>query len=230
MNESPLFVLIYCIIGIYLGSLYYSDICSFKKGLSCPKALPGAKPINLFLIILSALVGLFLLINPVIGEYLLGIVESQKDMVWFFVFATLSAGIIEELVFRGYLVIENKGTKILLISCIGFSLLFAIIHPHLWEFHGFNHLSNEEGFTYFFFEYILSFKLFTELLPSAFSFNLTAESFYNTWILFLNSIIFYSLRFGPWNPGRSILPSMIAHAFLNLGVFVVKFFQGFVIF
>ena len=91
-------------------------------------------PVPALLTIASVLAGLVLLGNAVIGEYALGLVELQSEMVWFFLFASLSAGVIEELVFRGYLVLENKGRNALLfLSCIGFSLLFALIHGHLWS-------------------------------------------------------------------------------------------------
>ena len=85
-------------------------------------------PVPALLTIASVLAGLVLLGNAVIGEYALGLVELQSEMVWFFLFASLSAGVIEELVFRGYLVLENKGRNALVLSCIGFSLLFALIH------------------------------------------------------------------------------------------------------
>jgi membrane protease YdiL (CAAX protease family) len=121
-------------------------------------------------------------------------------MVWYFVFAIVAAGVVEEVIFRGYLVVENKGRAALIASCVGFSFLFAVIHPHLW--------SNEDGF---------------EL-------TLTAKGFLSTGILFANSLWFYALRFGPWNKTRSIFPCMLAHAASNLGVFFVKLWQGYVLF
>ena len=121
-------------------------------------------------------------------------------MVWFFVFASISAGVIEEVVFRGYLVVQNRGRNALVFSCLGFSLVFALVHGHLW--------SMEEGFAW----------------------NFTVQGIFNTWILFFNSVSLYALRFGPWNANRSILPSIIAHMILNLGVFVVKLAQGYIVF
>ena len=200
MNDSPITVFLYCAIALYLVYLYRCDIKAFCRGLHVAKALPGATPISLMLTVFSLLAGTFLLANAVLGEYALDLVDLQNEMVWFFVFATLSAGVVEELIFRGYLVIENKGSRVLALSCIGFSFLFAMIHPNLWSFDG--------GFHWIF----------------------STNAIYDTWILVLNSLFFYSLRFGPWNPQRSILPSMIAHGVFNFGVFGVKWFQGYIIF
>lgn len=200
MNEDPLIIALYCAIALYLGHLYRKDIEAFGRGTPNAKALPGAVPIPALLSVAAVLGGLVLLGNAVIGEYALGLVDLQSEMVWFFLFASLSAGVIEELVFRGYLVIENKGRTALVLSCLAFSLLFALIHGHLW--------STEEAFAWVF----------------------SPQSIYNTWILFFNSLFFYGLRFGPWNPQRSILPSIIAHMVLNLGVFLVKWAQGYILF
>jgi membrane protease YdiL (CAAX protease family) len=121
-------------------------------------------------------------------------------MVWFFVFAIIAAGVVEEVIFRGYLVIDHKGRALLIASAVGFSLIFAIIHGHLW--------SREDGFEW----------------------TLTAKAFFSTGILFANSLWFYAVRFGPWNPKRALFPCMLAHAASNLGVFFVKWAQGYLIF
>ena len=200
MNEDPLIILIYCAIGLYIANLYGTDIRSFVTGRPNVKALPGAKPTTGLLIFASVLAAFVLLGNAVIGEYALGIVEAQSEMVWFFVFASVSAGVIEEVVFRGYLVVQNRGRNALVLSCLGFSLVFALVHGYLW--------SMEEGFAW----------------------NFTVQGIFNTWILFFNSVCFYALRFGPWNANQSLLPSIIAHMVLNLGVFGVKLAQGYIVF
>ena len=200
MNEDPLIILIYCAIAIYIANIYRADIKSFAAGEPNVKALPGAKPTNGLLIFASVLGALVLLGNAVVGEYALGIVEAQSEMVWFFVFASISAGVIEEVVFRGYLVVQNRGRNALVLSCLGFSLVFALVHGYLW--------SMEDGFVW----------------------NFTVQGIFNTWILFFNSVCFYALRFGPWNANQSILPSIIAHMVFNLGVFGVKLAQGYIVF
>ena len=87
MNEDPLIILIYCAIGLYIANLYRADIRSFVADRPNVKALPGAKPTTGLLIFASVLAAFVLLGNAVIGEYALGIVEAQSEMVWFFVFA-----------------------------------------------------------------------------------------------------------------------------------------------
>ena len=200
MNDSPFIILLYCAIAIYIGRLYKSDIEAYLRAAPNPKALPGASTCSGFLMLASLMVSIILLGNEVLGEYVLGIVEEQNEMVWFFLFASISAGIIEELVFRGYLVITDKGKTMLIASCIGFSAIFSLIHGYLFDF------------------------------TDGFKLVLSPKALFTSWILFANSLWFYALRFGPWNPSRSILPSMLAHAGLNLGVFGVKFAQGFIIF
>jgi membrane protease YdiL (CAAX protease family) len=206
MNEI---ILIYCAIGLYIANLYRTDIRSFVAGRPNVKALPGAKPTTGLLIFASVLAAFVLLGNAVIGEYALGIVEAQSEMVWFFVFASVSAGVIEEVVFRGYLVVQNRGRNALVLSCLGFSLVFALVHGYLWNF--------KEGFAWNFEE-------------GGFAWNFTVQGIFNTWILFFNSVCFYALRFGPWNANQSLLPSIIAHMVLNLGVFGVKLAQGYILF
>jgi membrane protease YdiL (CAAX protease family) len=132
----------------------------------------------------------------------LGIAAEQSEMVWYFVFASLGAGVVEEVVFRGFLVVEHKGRAALIASCVGFSLLFALIHGHFW--------SNEAG--------------------QAFAWTFTTKAFFTTGILFANSLWFYALRFAPWNSNRSLFPCMLAHAASNFGVFAVKWAQGFILF
>ena len=218
MNENPWIILIYCAIAIYMANIYRVDIKAFVAGNPNIKALPGAKPTNGLLIFASVLGALVLLGNTVVGEYALGIVEAQSEMVWFFVFASISAGVIEEVVFRGYLVVQNRGRNALVLSCLGFSLIFAFLHGHIVRFNndvwGTNLVEN-----------------FFNLIRLRFiSWEFTVQGIFNTWILFFNSVCFYTLRFGPWNANQSILPSIIAHTVLNLGVFGVKLAQGYIVF
>ena len=52
--------------------------------------------------------------------------------------ASISAGVIEEVVFRGYLVVQNRGRNALVLSYLGFSLVLLLVHGYLW--------SMEDGF------------------------------------------------------------------------------------
>jgi membrane protease YdiL (CAAX protease family) len=200
MNENPLMILLYVGVAAYVGQIYWGDYKAVKSGEANAGAMPGAVAAPLGAFIIGTLGALLLLGVETGGEIALGFVDEQSEMVWFFVFAAIAAGVVEEVIFRGYFVIDNKGRSLLIASAVGFSLIFAIIHGHLW--------SREDGFEW----------------------TLTGKAFFSTAILFANSLWFYALRFGPWNPKRSLFPCMLAHAASNLGVFFVKWAQGYVIF
>mgnify|MGYP005619969557 FL=1 len=201
MDESPVMVILYVGIAAYVGNLYWGDLQQWKKSQEATRgALPGATSPSLAILVIGIIGALLILAAETGGEIALGISAEQSDMVWYFVFASLGAGIVEEVIFRGYLVVENKGRVALITSCVGYSLLFAMIHPHLWS------------------------------MDNGFHLTLTEKGFFSTSILLANSLWFYALRFAPWNKNRSIFPCMLAHAASNLGVFGVKWVQGFIIF
>ena len=203
MNESPFMVLLYVGVAAYVGYMYWGDYQSNQASEQPdPRGMPGATSASLGLFVIGVIGALLILAAETSGEIALGIAAEQSEMVWYFVFAILGAGIVEEIIFRGYLVVDNKGRAALIGSCVGFSLIFAIIHGHFW--------SNEEG--------------------EAFAWTFTTKAFFTTGILFVNSLWFYALRFGRWNKNRSLFPCMLAHAASNLGVFCVKWAQGFVTF
>lgn len=200
MDENPLMILAYVGIASYVLHMYWGDLQAERVGQPNASALPGAKPFTALSVIVGVLGALLILAIETGGEIALGIAAEQSEMVWYFVFASLCAGVVEEVIFRGFLVVENKGRVALIGSCVGCSLVFALIHAHLW--------STEGGF----------------------QFTFTTKAVFSTGILFANSLWFYALRFAFWNQSRSIFPCMIAHAASNLGVFAVKWVQGFVIF
>lgn len=202
MNESPFMILLYVGMAAYVGNIYWGDYKAQRDGTPNASAMPGATTASLGLFVIGVIGALLLLAVETGGEIALGIAGEQSEMVWYFVFASLAAGVVEEVIFRGYLVIDTKGRAALIASCVGFSLIFAIIHGHFW--------SNEEG--------------------EPFSWTFTTKAFFTTGILLANSLWFYALRFAPWNKNRSLFPCMLAHAASNLGVFAVKWVQGFVIF
>ncbi|MDQ8196015.1 CPBP family intramembrane metalloprotease [Coraliomargarita sp. SDUM461004] len=200
MNENPLMILLYVGVAVYVGNMYREDYKASRSGQPNSGAMPGATAVSVGAYVVGVIGALLLLGLETGGEIALGVADEQSQMVWFFVFAIVAAGVVEEVIFRGFLVVENKGRALLIASCVGFSLIFAIIHAHFW--------STEDGFEWTF----------------------TAKAFLSTGILFANSLWFYAIRFGPWNPNRSIFPCMLAHAASNLGVFVVKLVQGYVVF
>jgi membrane protease YdiL (CAAX protease family) len=203
MDESPFMILLYVGVAAYVGHMYWTDLqASQSSSAANSKAMPGATSAAWGLYAIGVIGALLILAVETAGEIALGIADEQSEMVWYLVFASLGAGIVEEVVFRGFLVVEHKGRAALIASCVGFSLLFALIHGHLW--------SREAG--------------------QAFEWTLTTKALFTTGILFANSLWFYALRFAPWNPSRSLFPCMLAHAASNLGVFAVKWKQGFILF
>ena len=202
MNESPFMVLLYVGVAAYVGYMYWGDYQSNQASEQPdPRGMPGATSASWGLYGIGVIGALLILAAETGGEIALGISSEQSEMVWYFVFAILGAGIVEEIIFRGYLVVDGKGRAALIGSCFGFSLIFAIIHGHFW--------SNEEG--------------------QAFAWTFTTKAFFTTGILLANSLWFYALRFGPWNKNRSLFPCMLAHTASNFGVFCVKWAQGFVV-
>jgi membrane protease YdiL (CAAX protease family) len=202
MNESPFMILLYVGMAAYVGNIYWGDYKSQKGGEPNASAMPGATSASICLYVIGVVGALLILAAETGGELALGVSAEQSDMVWYFLFASLCAGIVEEVIFRGFLVVENKGRAALIGSCAGFSLIFALIHGHFW--------SNEEG--------------------EAFAWTFTTKAFFTTGILVANSLWFYALRFGSWNKNRSLFPCMLAHAASNFGVFAVKLAQGHVTF
>lgn len=200
MTENPIMILLYVGVAAYVLHTYLGDYKAEKAGEPKSGAMPGATPFGMMAVLIGVVGTLVILAAEVGGEVALGIADEQSDVVWYLLVTWLCAGIVEEIIFRGFLVVDNKGRAALIGSCVGFSLLFALIHPHLW--------SMEDGF---------------EL-------TLTQKGFFTTGLLLANSLWWYAVRFGPWNPSRSIFPCMIAHAASNLGVFLVKLSQGYVLF
>ncbi|MEM8867579.1 MAG: CPBP family intramembrane glutamic endopeptidase [Verrucomicrobiota bacterium] len=200
MSENPIMILLYVAIAGYVLNMYRVDLQAAKAGTPNSGAMPGATPVGLTAVLIGMAGTLIILAVEVGGEIVLGIADDQSETVWYLVLTWVCAGVVEEVIFRGFLVVEDRGKAALIGSCVGFSLIFALIHPHLW--------SMEDGF---------------EL-------TLTAKGFFTTSLLLANSLWWYAVRFGPWNANRSIFPCMIAHAVSNLGVFFVKLSQGYVIY
>lgn len=201
MNDNPLVIIISALVALYILKIYRDDYRAFQTGTPNPKAMPGATPAPMWLIWIAALGSLLLVGVETAGEYALGITDEQSTIGAFYLIAMVSAGIVEEVVFRGFLVV--KRTRAMLIgSIVFFSLLFALVHMHLLE-------TDEEG----------TMSLVTGAGP-----------LWWTFILFLNSIWWYAVRFLPGNRHQSLFPCFAGHIASNLGVFAVKLAQGYVTF
>jgi len=207
-SDDPLTIAIYVGIAIFLGKLYRDDYRALTRGRPNPRALPGATPCARASIVIGLIGAGVILAAETGGELALGVAAEQSDVTALFLGAMLAAGLIEETVFRGYLVVEGRGRAALIGSCIGFSALFALIHPFLWTY------SVPEG--------VAAWRFW----EASFGFDLSPKALFSAGFAFANSLWFYAARFGPWNPRRSIFPAFAAHAGSNLGVFAVKLAQG----
>jgi len=207
-SDDPIMILLYAGIAIYLLKLYRDDYRAALGGQPNPKALPGATSASRGLFLLACGGALIILGIETAGEIALGVAGEQSDIVALYLLAIVAAGAIEEVVFRGYLVVENRGRAALIGSCLGFSLLFALIHPFLWTY------TAADGAPVW------------QFWQADLELHFTLKAAFSTAIVFGNSLWFYAVRFGPWNPRRSIFPCMAAHALSNAGVFLIKLAQG----
>lgn len=201
--DNPWINLLYVVVAFVVLKWWIRDCRQYQvSGVAVQGALPGTAPAAVWLIGVGVVVSLLILGVEILGEYRLGIVEEQKELIWYAIFPVLCAPIIEEVIFRGYLVVTHKGRLVLWASIVGFSILFSLIHGHLITF-------GEEG------EPWLVWK------------GDQTKAWFTSGILFAQSLWWYFLRFCPWNPHRSILPSIVAHFAVNLGVIVTKGAQGY---
>jgi uncharacterized protein len=195
--DSPLIQLVLILIIAYLFSLWLSDLRAAQAGNIKPDAFPGAMNCPGRLVVVGIAGAVLLLAGETIGESMLNVSSEQSSMTLLFALVTLASGFGEELVFRGYLVITNRGKTMLWLGIFFFSILFSLAHQHLWTW--------EDGFL---------------------SFHWTTKALFSTGVVFLNSLWFYFLRFNKDNSNRSLLPCIAAHVASNAGVFFVKLAQG----
>lgn len=185
--------------GGVVAKWWRDDYRAARRGQPAPRAFPGALPASNRALLIAAGGALGLLAAETAGEHALGLTAQQSHMTVLFGLYTLVAAFGEELVFRGYLVVENRGRAALIAGVIGASLGFALLHPFLWQW--------EAG----------SLRLQGD-----------ARAWFSTAAVFAGSLWFYAVRFLPMNPTRSLLPCVAAHLAKNLGVFAIKYAQGFV--
>jgi uncharacterized protein len=198
-NDNPL-VLLALLAGTgYVAKLWLDDFRAARTGQPATRPLPGATPAPARAIAVAVVGALVLLAAEVAGEYALDVVDQQTRVTVLFGLYTLAAAFVEELIFRGFVVVENRGRAALVGSIVAASFFFAALHPFLWEW--------KDG---------------------AMVLHLNAKATFSTTMVFLGSLWFYTVRFWTLNPTGSLLPCIAAHAAKNLGVFGVKAAQGYV--
>lgn len=133
------------------------------------------------------------------GEIVLGISEKQNVLPWYALVGILAAGVVEEVIFRGFVVFRRREEVRFVVTALGGSLIFAALHPYIWDFDG--------GFPWI---------------------DGSKKAWFSFAFVYLNSVWFYSLRFRWGNQTNSLLPCIVGHAASNLGVYLIKLYQGFI--
>jgi len=200
MSDQPLVLLLMIAATVYVAKLWRDDLCAALAGGPNPRALPGATPAPRRALVIAVLGALVLLALETWGEIRLGIAGEQSRMTALFGLYTLAAAVIEEVIFRGYVVIDGRGATARWAGIIGASLVFAALHPFLWAW-------DDSGFRW----------------------TCGLKGWFSSAAVFAGSLWFYAVRFASWNPRHSLLPCFAAHAAKNLGVIAIKGVQGFVV-
>jgi uncharacterized protein len=200
MTTDPLFLLLLIGAAAWVARAWTMDYRAALAGKPNASALPGARPTSARAVAIASLGALVILAAETGGELGLGLSAEQSRMTALFsLYSILGAPVIEELIFRGYLVIEHRGQAALWGGVVGASILFALLHPFLWDWTG-------HGLT----------------------FHAGTKAWFSTTAILATSLWLYTVRFFGLNPQRSLLPCFVAHATKNLGVFAIKYVQGFV--
>lgn len=202
MTDAPILSIALFIGAAYLLKLWREDFLLWKQGHPNEKGFPGATGASRAALGIAAAGALLLVGVETVGELALGISQEQSTLPVLFLLPMIGAGILEEILFRGYLVVQNRGRARLILSCLFFSALFAALHYQYYV-----EIPEEGGL-------------------SALTFKSDAKASWTLLLLFLNSLWFYAVRFATWNPQRSLLPCFVAHISSNVAVFGVKAAQG----
>ncbi|MFH1499389.1 MAG: CPBP family intramembrane glutamic endopeptidase [Verrucomicrobiota bacterium] len=209
MSENPMPNLLMIAAGGYISWLWWEDYRQRRAtGRDNPQALPGATPAPVSACVIAAAGALVILALETWGEIRLGISDEQSSITVLFGLYSLVAAVIEEIIFRGYIVVTKRGTAVQWLAAVGASVVFAALHPFLWDFETGDH--------------------FWAVGEWVWTWQLTLKGWFSTALVFLSSIWFYTVRFAGFNPHKSLLPCFAAHGAKNLGVFVIKAMQGFV--
>jgi uncharacterized protein len=198
--NNPLLLALLTVAGLYVAKLWFDDVRATQEGKATPHVLPGATTAPRRAITIAVIGALVLLGAETVGEIALGIADEQSQMTWLFaLYSVAAAPWIEEIIFRGWLVIEYHGRATLWFGAVGASVLFAMLHPFLWRW-------DHAGFV---------------LTPGT-------KGWFSTVVVFTTSLWFYVARLAPWNPQHSLLPSFAGHAAKNAGVVAIKAATGFI--
>ncbi|MCR5184340.1 MAG: CPBP family intramembrane metalloprotease [Opitutales bacterium] len=206
MND-PFGNIFYFVLTLWLASIWWRDIRSGAKG-----GQPGATACKSLAPYLIAVAGtLLLLAAETVGELCLGIADQQTDVSAIALLAFVSGAIVEELVFRAYLVVETRGETLKWLSIVVFSVVFALLHPYFWTF---ENPPDADALSIW------------ERALAGTQFHFTLKAAWTTAFIFAGSLWFYFVRFFRFNPAHSILVPIAAHLAKNLAVFFIKLAEG----
>ncbi len=197
--HHPLVLLLMTAAGLYVGRLWLADRRAARAGAPHPGALPGTTDATTRAVGIAVLGALMILAAETCGENALGLAAQQSHLTWLFaLYSVAAAPIIEELIFRGWLVVTTRGPAVMWAAALGASVIFAALHPFLWRW-------DDAGF----------------------AFTFSAKGWFSTGAVFVTSLWLYAARLAGWNHSRSLLPCFAAHAAKNLGVVAIKAAAGF---
>ncbi len=204
MSDNPILIVLLLAGAIYIFNLWRADYRAQRRGVRLSNPLPGATPVSPLWIGVATIGALGILAVESFGEIALEVVDEQTEVTVVMLLPFICAGFIEELVFRGFVYYDRGSRRLLWLSIFGASAGFALLH----------------------FQYYLEFPddgMFPEGVK------IDAKSAWSLTILFINALWFYYVRFSRHNLNRSLIPCFIAHIASNVGVFGVKWAQGYVI-
>jgi uncharacterized protein len=197
--NNPLLLALLTIAGLHVAKLWDQDRRAARTGTPTGNPLPGATDASRRSIAIAVLGALALLALETFGEVALGIGGEQSRMTWLFaLYSVCAAPVIEEIIFRGWLVIEHGGRTAQWAGAVAASIAFAALHPFLWRW--------DSG---------------------GLALTLGTKGWFSSAIVFATSVWFYVARLAAWNPRRSLLPCFAAHAAKNVGVVAIKAASGF---
>lgn len=203
---NPVGVALFCVVALWLARMWIREARENPNA----KVLPGATPCPWLAVVIAVAGTLVLLALETWGEIRLGISAEQKDVSWLALPMFIAAAFTEEVIFRGYLVAERHGNAARWASIVLFSLIFALMHDHLWSF---EMPENRSAGT-------------LAAIRDGFSLNFTLKGFFSIGFIFVGALWFYFVRFFKWNPNASLLAPVAAHMAKNLAVFLIKLAQG----
>lgn len=209
MQDDPLILLLLVAVSGYVAKLWLDDFRAAKKGRPAARPLPGAVAAPRRAVVIAVTGAIVLLAAETAGEIALGVSGGQSRMTVLFACYTLLAAVVEEIVFRGFVVVAHRGAAVLWAGVVAASVLFAALHPFLWAWEGGWPLVGSE--------------------PGRLVWTFGVKGWFSTACVFAGSLWFYAMRFAPLNPARSLVPCIAAHVAKNAGVIAIKGATGFVV-